>query len=62
MLVGPDTSSEIRANEICSAALRESIVPAIVIPTLTYPVDEVAEWDPIIQVAQEVEAGLVRSV
>jgi len=60
VLVGPDTPSAIRANENRAAALQNSSVPAVVVATLTYPVDAPADWDVLAQAVRDADAGLVR--
>ncbi len=60
VLIGPDTASGIRANEIRSAAIRESTVPVAVVASLTYPLDETPDWDALAEAVRDAEAGLVR--
>jgi hypothetical protein len=60
VLIGPDTASGIRANEVRSAAIRDSTLPVAVVASLTYPVDRAPDWDSLAEAVRAAEAGLVR--
>lgn len=60
VLIGPDTTSAIRANEARSEAIQDSTVPVTVLASLTYSVDEAPDWDAIAEAVKATEAGLVR--
>ncbi len=60
VLVGPDTTSGIDANEARAAALHASTVPASVVASLTYPIDAAPDWEAIAESIRDVDGGLVR--